>query len=206
MVAQVLKSSGAFVWACKNYDGDVQSDILAQGTSNRRELRVMKRLFHYRGCSSRNVLVPLWFQVLDRWDWWRPSSSALMAKPSRPRLPTAPWPGTIVSTRRLAPFWLSLDWRTILLSNLKNVRRSRNLIGNLLCKPWCYTATMWRKLRRRPCSGLYRFWLNYGCNEATVILVSALREGQPAPTPLPASLHGPEAWNTVANSTATMTL
>lgn len=31
MVAQVLKSSGAFVWACKNYDGDVQSDILAQG-------------------------------------------------------------------------------------------------------------------------------------------------------------------------------
>uniref|UniRef100_A0A4W5PGL1 Isocitrate dehydrogenase [NADP] n=1 Tax=Hucho hucho TaxID=62062 RepID=A0A4W5PGL1_9TELE len=31
MVAQVLKSDGAFVWACKNYDGDVQSDILAQG-------------------------------------------------------------------------------------------------------------------------------------------------------------------------------
>ncbi|ELW62811.1 Isocitrate dehydrogenase [NADP], mitochondrial [Tupaia chinensis] len=32
MVAQVLKSSGGFVWACKNYDGDVQSDILAQAT------------------------------------------------------------------------------------------------------------------------------------------------------------------------------
>ena len=31
MVAQVLKSSGGFVWAAKNYDGDVQSDILAQG-------------------------------------------------------------------------------------------------------------------------------------------------------------------------------
>jgi isocitrate dehydrogenase len=31
MVAQVLKSRGGFVWACKNYDGDVQSDILAQG-------------------------------------------------------------------------------------------------------------------------------------------------------------------------------
>lgn len=31
MVAQVLKSQGGFVWACKNYDGDVQSDILAQG-------------------------------------------------------------------------------------------------------------------------------------------------------------------------------
>lgn len=31
MVAQVIKSQGGFVWACKNYDGDVQSDILAQG-------------------------------------------------------------------------------------------------------------------------------------------------------------------------------
>ena len=31
MVAQVLKSSGGFVWGCKNYDGDVQSDVIAQG-------------------------------------------------------------------------------------------------------------------------------------------------------------------------------
>jgi isocitrate dehydrogenase len=31
MVAQALKSAGGFVWACKNYDGDVQSDIVAQG-------------------------------------------------------------------------------------------------------------------------------------------------------------------------------
>lgn len=31
MVAQALKSDGGFVWACKNYDGDVQSDIVAQG-------------------------------------------------------------------------------------------------------------------------------------------------------------------------------
>ncbi|GAB6146487.1 isocitrate dehydrogenase (NADP(+)) [Desulfocicer niacini] len=31
MVAAALKWEGAFVWACKNYDGDVQSDILAQG-------------------------------------------------------------------------------------------------------------------------------------------------------------------------------
>jgi isocitrate dehydrogenase len=31
MVAQVLKWSGGIVWACKNYDGDVQSDIVAQG-------------------------------------------------------------------------------------------------------------------------------------------------------------------------------
>jgi len=31
MVAYMLKSSGGFVWACKNYDGDVQSDVVAQG-------------------------------------------------------------------------------------------------------------------------------------------------------------------------------
>jgi NADP-dependent isocitrate dehydrogenase len=31
MVAQALKSNGGFVWACKNYDGDVQSDVVAQG-------------------------------------------------------------------------------------------------------------------------------------------------------------------------------
>ncbi|MEO6399059.1 MAG: NADP-dependent isocitrate dehydrogenase [Tepidiformaceae bacterium] len=31
MVAQVLKWEGGIVWACKNYDGDVQSDIVAQG-------------------------------------------------------------------------------------------------------------------------------------------------------------------------------
>ncbi len=31
MVAAVLKWGGGFVWACKNYDGDVQSDIIAQG-------------------------------------------------------------------------------------------------------------------------------------------------------------------------------
>ncbi|UYN93310.1 MAG: NADP-dependent isocitrate dehydrogenase [Enhydrobacter sp.] len=31
MVASALKWEGAFVWACKNYDGDVQSDTVAQG-------------------------------------------------------------------------------------------------------------------------------------------------------------------------------
>jgi isocitrate dehydrogenase len=31
MVAAALKWEGGFVWACKNYDGDVQSDTLAQG-------------------------------------------------------------------------------------------------------------------------------------------------------------------------------
>jgi isocitrate dehydrogenase len=31
MVACAMKWSGGFVWACKNYDGDVQSDTVAQG-------------------------------------------------------------------------------------------------------------------------------------------------------------------------------
>ena len=31
LVASALKWSGKFVWACKNYDGDVQSDLVAQG-------------------------------------------------------------------------------------------------------------------------------------------------------------------------------
>jgi isocitrate dehydrogenase len=31
MVAASLKWSGGYVWACKNYDGDIQSDTVAQG-------------------------------------------------------------------------------------------------------------------------------------------------------------------------------
>ena len=31
MVASALKWEGGYVWACKNYDGDVQSDTVAQG-------------------------------------------------------------------------------------------------------------------------------------------------------------------------------
>lgn len=34
MVAQAMKSEGGFVWACKNYDGDVQSDSVAQGENH----------------------------------------------------------------------------------------------------------------------------------------------------------------------------
>mmetsp|Transcript_57712 Transcript_57712/g.160838 ORF Transcript_57712/g.160838 Transcript_57712/m.160838 type:complete len:693 (+) Transcript_57712:98-2176(+) len=35
MVSQVLRSSGGFVWACKNYDGDIMSNFVAQGYGNR---------------------------------------------------------------------------------------------------------------------------------------------------------------------------
>lgn len=31
MVVQVFKFDGGFVWACKNYDGDVQFDVVVQG-------------------------------------------------------------------------------------------------------------------------------------------------------------------------------
>ena len=31
MVACAMKWNGAYIWACKNYDGDVQSDTVAQG-------------------------------------------------------------------------------------------------------------------------------------------------------------------------------
>src|ERR1700741_3710373 len=31
MVASALKWEGGYVWACKNYDGDVQSDAIGQG-------------------------------------------------------------------------------------------------------------------------------------------------------------------------------
>ena len=40
MVAQGLKSSGGFVWACKNYDGDVQSDVVAQGKPDSNTLQL----------------------------------------------------------------------------------------------------------------------------------------------------------------------
>ena len=30
-VARILKDEGGVIWACKNYDGDVQSDMIAQG-------------------------------------------------------------------------------------------------------------------------------------------------------------------------------
>ena len=34
MVAANLKWGGGYLWACKNYDGDVQSDTVAQGTAH----------------------------------------------------------------------------------------------------------------------------------------------------------------------------
>ena len=41
MVAIAMKSSGGYVWACKNYDGDVQSEVVAQGYGSRALMRSM---------------------------------------------------------------------------------------------------------------------------------------------------------------------
>lgn len=63
MVAQALKSEGGFVWACKNYDGDVQSDSVAQG---------MRCFLCYTEVSSVAVscdLVPYLMSRLKRWCW-----------------------------------------------------------------------------------------------------------------------------------------
>ena len=46
MVAAALKWDGGFVWACKNYDGDVQSDTVAQGFGSLASCsRYLERLF-----------------------------------------------------------------------------------------------------------------------------------------------------------------
>lgn len=46
MVAQAMKSEGGFIWACKNYDGDVQSDSVAQGKELKDQVEVELSLHH----------------------------------------------------------------------------------------------------------------------------------------------------------------
>jgi isocitrate dehydrogenase len=55
MVAYAIKSEGGFVWACKNYDGDVQSDVVAQGACR------------CRGFEEDDLLTPRAGQALARW-------------------------------------------------------------------------------------------------------------------------------------------
>ena len=50
MVAYAVKSDGGYVWACKNYDGDVQSDFLAQG--------LLKFLSCYCKFECKTIFVP----------------------------------------------------------------------------------------------------------------------------------------------------
>ena len=63
MVAAALKWNGNFVWACKNYDGDVQSDTVAQGLvllgiNDFRAYYSGRKNYGSRSC-SRNSYTPL---------------------------------------------------------------------------------------------------------------------------------------------------
>ena len=42
-VARVMKSEGGFIWACKNYDGDVMSDMISSASVSYTHLDVYKR-------------------------------------------------------------------------------------------------------------------------------------------------------------------
>ncbi len=69
MVAYMMKSEGGFVWACKNYDGDVQSDCVAQGTF---VLKFRLRIF---GINDFSVTGPWW--LCRVWSCTRNSHQAL---------------------------------------------------------------------------------------------------------------------------------
>lgn len=107
MVAQVLKSSGAFVWACKNYDGDVQSDILAQGSWTSLVLAVS---FQALWTDGKGGFAVFCLQVSVLWDSWRRCLSALMGRPSRLKLLMGPSPDTTGSTRGWGAGWPQLSW------------------------------------------------------------------------------------------------
>lgn len=77
MVAYALKSEGGYVWACKNYDGDVQSDFLAQGLYYLVLIRNTSSLSLFPlslSCLLRGVRSKLFcyiLQDLDLLGWWR---------------------------------------------------------------------------------------------------------------------------------------
>lgn len=68
MVAYALKSDGGYVWACKNYDGDVQSDFLAQGLYGRLSANFCF-VYHQRFRMQRNAIFNLWFHCRVWLSW-----------------------------------------------------------------------------------------------------------------------------------------
>ncbi|KAI3928286.1 hypothetical protein MKW98_023887 [Papaver atlanticum] len=56
MVAYALKSEGGYVWTCRNYDGDVQSDFLAQVPAS---IFIRKRVNHEEAAKQVNIPVCL---------------------------------------------------------------------------------------------------------------------------------------------------
>ncbi|KAJ8644189.1 hypothetical protein MRB53_005937 [Persea americana] len=67
MVAYALKSEGGYVWACKNYDGDVQSDFLAQAKAAHGTVTRYYRMHQKRGETSTNNIASIfaWSQGLS---------------------------------------------------------------------------------------------------------------------------------------------
>ena len=65
MVASALKWNGNFVWACKNYDGDVQSDTVAQGFGS---LGLMTSVLDHTGWKNYGSRSSPWngYQTLPR--------------------------------------------------------------------------------------------------------------------------------------------
>ena len=73
MVAYAIKSNGGFVWACKNYDGDVQSDIVAQGYGS---LGLMTSvLLNEEGCVEAEAAHGTVTRHYREWQKGRPTST-----------------------------------------------------------------------------------------------------------------------------------
>jgi isocitrate dehydrogenase len=66
MVAQVLKGEGGYVWACKNYDGDVQSDTVAQGYGSLGLMTRLAKLFIFKKKLA-NLFLNFQCPCLSRW-------------------------------------------------------------------------------------------------------------------------------------------
>jgi len=108
MVAQAIKSSGGFVWATKNYDGDVQSDILAQG-------------FGSLGMMTSELITPdAQARAKPRMVSWRPAMNLLPSpyntwcrhSQSRPSLPGHAAFSTVPNWTKTSPFASSaLTWK-----------------------------------------------------------------------------------------------
>lgn len=91
MVAQAMKSDGGFIWACKNYDGDVQSDSVAQGWSRQ---SFSERLTHayraYRCSLCVRLRLPGYDDECPGVSWWSHSGVWSCPRHRDPSLQTTP--------------------------------------------------------------------------------------------------------------------
>ena len=95
MVASALKWSGKFVWACKNYDGDVQSDSVAQGPCcyrpTARQSRPRRRMVPSRAISASTSKARRPRPTRSRPSSPGPAASNIAAvSTARPMLPNSP--------------------------------------------------------------------------------------------------------------------